>query len=317
LALRGASPTLQGVAKKPIRVKVPGMDYEVRVHGARAALWTDLYHATLRQPWPLTIATIAGAFLAINAVYALAYWSAGGIANAAHGSFADAFFFSVQTMGTIGYGAMYPVSRFANWLVVSESIVGLTLTALATGLVFAKFSRPTARVVFSRQAVVSPMNGVPTLMFRIGNERSNPIVDARIRMSLVRTELTEEGKVFYRMHDLRLTRERALSLSRSWSVLHAIDAASPLYGASPESLVRDEVELQIMVVGLDDTSMQPVHAKHQYAAGHIAWGARLVDVLSEADDGALVLDLHKFHDVEPTQPTPDFPYSLHAVRESN
>jgi inward rectifier potassium channel len=298
------------VERKPIRLKPAGANYEVRVHGARKTPLRDFYYATLGQPWSVTLLMIASAFLAVNALFALGYWVAGGIANANPHSFADAFFFSVQTMGTIGYGAMYPASRAANWLVVAESIVGLTLTALATGLIFAKFSRPTARIVFSREAAISPMNGIPTLMFRIGNERRNPIVDAKIRVSLVRTELTHEGKTFYRMQDLKLTRDRALSLSRSWSVIHAIDETSPLRDATPDSLVRDEAELQVLVVGLDDTSMQPVHARHQYSVDCIRWGARLVDILSEADDGALVLNLRLFHDVEPTPPTSDFPYSL-------
>ena len=200
------------VKRKPLRITQPGMGYEIRVYGARFTPFRDVYHATLRQPWPLTIAFIATGFVVINGLFALGYWAVGGIAEADPHSFADAFFFSVQTMGTIGYGTLHPVSRAANWLVVAESIAGLTLTALATGLVFAKFSRPTARIAFSREATISPMNGAPTLMFRLGNERSNPIVDARISVSLVRTEVTQEGKVFYRMVDLKLARQRALSL---------------------------------------------------------------------------------------------------------
>ena len=307
------TPNIASVNRKPLRVTQPGLGYEVRIHGATVAPFRDAYYAILRQPWVFTIGLIAGAFVLINGVFALGYWALGGVAGARPNSFVDAFFFSVQTMGTIGYGALYPVSRAANWLVVAESIVGLTLTALATGLVFAKFSRPTARLVFSREATVSPMNGVPTLVFRIGNERSNPIVDAKIRVSLVLTELTTEGKTFYRMRDLTLARDRALSLSRSWNVMHVLDAKSPLYAATPESLDHDEAELQILVIGLDDTSMQPVHARHQYTAKSIVWGARPVDVLSESDDGALVLDLSKFHAIEATPAIDGFPYSLSPV----
>jgi inward rectifier potassium channel len=302
--------------RKPIHLRQPGLTYEVHVHGARSTPFRDFYYATLRQPWPATLLTIASAFLAANALFALSYLATGGIANASPRSFADAFFFSVQTMGTIGYGAMYPVSRAANWLVVAESIVGLTLTALATGLVFAKFSRPTARLAFSHKAVISPMNGVPTLMFRIGNERSNHIVDAKIRVCLVRTELTHEGKTFYRMEDLKLSRDRALSLSRSWSVMHLLDELSPLRDSTPEVMAAKDAELQILVVGLDDTSMQPVHARHQYSAADIVWGARLVDVISERMDGAIVLDLKKFHDIESTPATADFPYSSVLVDAS-
>jgi inward rectifier potassium channel len=203
---------------------------------------------------------------------------------------------------------MFPDSTAANLVVTAESISGLTLTALATGLVFAKFSRSTAMLIFSDNAVISPVNGVPTLTFRLGNVRGNQIVDAQIKVVLIRTELTSEGKTFYRMLDLDLTRQRALSLSRSWNVVHVIDAASPLHGETPDSLAAKEVELQVLVIGLDDATMQTVHGGHRYFARDILWGHRLADVLSETPDGHLLLDLRKFQGVEPTEPTPDFPY---------
>jgi inward rectifier potassium channel len=294
--------------RKPLTVRPPGADYEIRVVGDRPTPLRDFYHALLRLPWWATIASISGVFLLANALYAVAYLVVGGVSHAATWSFRDAFFFSVQTMGTIGYGAMFPDSTAANVVVVAESLTSLTLTALATGLVFAKFSRSTARFVFTREAVISPMNGVPTLMFRLGNQRGNQIVDAHINVVLARTERTAEGGTFYRMLDLRLSRAHALSLSRSWNVLHPIDRDSPLFGETPASMAEKEVELQVMVVGLDDTSMQTVHAGHRYFARDILWGARHADVLTEAAEGHLVLDLRKFHDVEPGVPTPDFPY---------
>jgi inward rectifier potassium channel len=278
------------------------------VVGDRRTPLRDFYHALVRLPWWATIASIVGLFLLSNTLFAGGYLATGGVAHAHAGSFADAFFFSVQTMGTIGYGAMYPESAAANLLVVGESIAGLTLTALATGLVFAKFSRPTARLVFTRQAVISPVNGVPTLSFRLGNERGNQIVDAQIRVNLTRTEHTLEGNTFYRSMELRLSRERAFSLSRSWTVLHPIDAASPLAGLSPEQAAAQDLELHVMVVGLDDATMQMVHGAHRYFTKQIVWGARHVDVLSEPSPDVILLDLRRFHDLEPTLPTADFPY---------
>ena len=289
-------------------MRPPGADYAIRILNDRRAPLRDFYHALLRRPWWVTIATISGAFLIANALFAVAFVVSGGIAHAGQRSFLDAFFFSVQTMGTIGYGALYPESPAANVLVVAESITGLTLTALATGLVFAKFSRSTARLIFSREVVISPVDGVPTLMLRVSNQRGNRIVDAQIRAGLVRKEISAEGGTFYRMLDLRLSRERALSLSRSWSVMHPVTADSPLFGQTPESVAADETELSVMVIGLDETSMQPIHASHQYFARQILWGARHADILSEADNGDLILDLAKFHDTEPTQPTGGFPY---------
>ena len=290
---------------KPIRIRPPEAPYEVRVIGAPVTPVRDLYHQLLRRSWGFTFAVVGAVFLAGNGLFALGYLGVGGVANVRKGSFADSFFFSVQTMGTIGYGAMYPQSPAAHTLVVAESIFGMILTALVTGLVFAKFSRSTARMVFAREAVIGPMNGIPTLSFRVGNERGNAIVDAHIRVVLTRTELLQEGtrtSTFYRMRDLTLARARALSLSRSWIVQHAIDEASPLHGSTPASFAAEEAELQIMVVGLDDTTMQAVHASHRYFAHQIRWGARYADILSEAEDGALELDLRKFHDVEPIAP---------------
>jgi inward rectifier potassium channel len=298
--------------RKPVTVRAPGADYEIRIVGDRRTPLRDFYHALLELPWWATISTISGAFLAANALFALAYLLVGGVEHAAHGSFRDAFFFSVQTMGTIGYGAMFPGSTAANVVVVVESIVSLLLTAMSTGLVVAKVSRPTARVVFTRHAVISPFNGVPTLMFRLGNERGNQIVDAKIRVVLVRTEQTSEGRTHYRLFDLQLLRAQALSLSRSWNVQHPIDDTSPLRGETPASLAAKEIELQVMMIGLDDITMQTVHAGHRYFAGNILWGARLADVLSETPDGHLLLDLRRFHEVEPTAPTPDFPYPAPA-----
>jgi inward rectifier potassium channel len=213
-------------------------------------------------------------------------------------------------MGTIGYGAMYPRSMPANLLVVAEAIVSVLLTALSTGLVFAKFSRSTARLVFMQKATISPVNGVPTLVFRVGNQRGNQIVDARIRVGMVRTERSPDGSTFYRMLDLKLTRDRALSLSRTWSVQHTIDRDSPLYGETPESMADKEVELQVMVLGMDDTFMQTVHGQHRYFPSQIVFGARPADVLSETPEGNLILDLRKFHDVEPTLPVEGFPYPM-------
>jgi inward rectifier potassium channel len=290
------------------RLREPGADYEIRIVGDRRQPLRDFYHALLERPWWVTIAAISGAFLTANGMFAVLYLLVGGIAHAAPASFRDAFFFSVQTMGTVGYGAMFPQSTGANLVVTAEAITGLTLTALATGLVFAKFSRSTARFIFSQRATIGPLNGVPTLSFRLGNLRGNSIVDAQIKVVMIRTEKTSEGKIFYRMLDLSLTRQRALSLSRAWNALHLIDAGSPLHGETPETLAAKEVELQVQVVGLDDATMQPVHAGHRYFARDILWGHRLADVLSETPDGHLLLDLRRFQDVEPTEPTTEFPY---------
>jgi inward rectifier potassium channel len=291
-----------------ISLRPQNADYEIRVIGGRVRPLRDFYHVMLRLNWPLTLCLVTASFLLANTLFAFLYLTLGGVANAAPGSFTDAFFFSVETMGTVGYGSMYPASQAANWCMVAESVVGLTLTALTTGLVFAKFSRPTARIVFSEKAVVCPVNGVPTLMFRIGNERGNSIVDAQMRGAVSKREITAEGEMLYRLSDLQLVRNRAVTLNRALVLSHRLEPGSALYEQTPESLITNDIELQLLVVGLDDTTMQTVHATYTYYPHDIYWGARLADVLSDAPDGGMILNLRYFHLIEPLADGVDFPY---------
>jgi inward rectifier potassium channel len=282
--------------------------YEIRVIGARQVFFGDWYHALLRVTWTAAIGIIAAAVLLINALFAVVYLEVGGVANARPGSFADAFYFSAQTMGTIGYGAMYPQSGGANSVMVAESVVSMIVTALATGLVFAKFARPLGRVAFSRYAVIGPMEGVPTLMLRVGNERRNTIVEATVHVTVSRTVRTAEGVTFYKLVDLKLVRERSPAVARSWTILHTIDAASPLFGKTPQSMAAEEIELMLTLAGTDDTSYQPVYARHTYEHMDVLWGARHADVLSETKEGDIVLDVGRFDEVVQTRPIDGFPY---------
>jgi inward rectifier potassium channel len=283
---------------------------DVTVLGAPRAPFRDYHYRFLRAPWWLAITAIVVAFLTLNAVFAGLFLVTGGIKDARPGSFLDAFYFSVQTMGTIGYGDMYPMTPTANGLVVAEAVVSLIITALVTGLVFSKFSQVQARVMFTSTITVCPMDGVPTLMFRVGNERNNQIVEAQLHVVMIRTEHTREGMTFYRMVDVALSRERSQAFTRSWTAMHSITPDSPLHGVTEQLMREEELEFVVSLVGTDDTSLQPVHARHRYAHEDVVWGARHADVLTEYDDGHLVLDLRKFHDVIPTRATADFPYGL-------
>lgn len=288
---------------------------EFVILGASRGTFRDLYHLYLRAPWWMALGAIVLTFLTANVLFGVIFYFSDGIAHMRPGSFQDAFFFSVQTMATIGYGDMHPVTPFGNVVVVCEAVVGLLFSAVATGLVFAKVSQPTARVVFSRHAVISPIDGVPHLQFRLGNQRGNQILEAQLRVTLMRKERTLEGIVLYRMYELPLVRDRSSAFTRSWLAMHKIDDKSLLFGATPESVERDEVELITSVVGTDDTSLQPMHARHNYESDHIVFGARHVDILSESEDGTFVVDLHKFHDVKPSEPTATFPYPRRARAE--
>jgi len=291
--------------------RAPGqLSYKIRVVGDRPH-FRDLYHALLQMRWWGALAVIASVYLGLNALFALAYLWTGGIANAAPGSFVDAFYFSVQTMGTIGYGWMYPTTHAANTLVVVESMCGLIVTALATGLVFVRFSLTRGRIAFSNQVAIGINDGVPMLQIRIGNDRRNQIFDAQVRLTLVTSALTSEGSRFYRTADLALLRGQATSLFRAWNVQHVIDETSPLHGLGPEALAKVEGELTVTVFGTDETSLQPVYARMTYEADRVVWGARLADVLSEEPGGGdLLLDLRKFHELVPTVPTATFPHPL-------
>lgn len=280
--------------------------YEIEVVNKPRARMDDVYHRLLVAPWWVDFLLIGTVFIASNVAFAAVYEVTGGIENA-H-SAREHFYFSVQTMGTIGYGVMHPVTDLANTVVVVEAIFGMFFVALSTGLVFAKFSVPRGRVRFAQKLVVSPIDGVPTLMLRSGNQRDNRIVDARLRLVMVRTEKTKEGITLYRTYDLGLLRDSTPLFTRAWTVMHPLDAPSPLHGATPESLVRDEVEFVVTLTGLDETSSQNVHGRTIYLATDVVFGARHADMLSDVSPTKMRLDLLHFDRLIPTERTPGFPF---------
>jgi len=271
-------------------------DTGIDVVNAPEDVWGDVYHQLLRAPWSLTLLAIAGMVLAIDVLFALAFLLTGGIANARPGSFADAFFFSVQTLGTIGYGAMYPQSTAAHMVVTLESIASLVAVALATGIVFTKFSIPVARLEFARGVAIYLQDGVRTLAIRLANRRRNFIVEAQVRVTFIRAETTKEGIFFYRLYDLPLVRDRSSALGRSWLVLHRIIEGSPLENMTPESLRTADVELNVAVSGIDGTTYQTMHALHRYMPEDFRFGERFADMLSPKPDGRIQLDYTRLHD---------------------
>jgi len=259
----------------------------------------DFYYFLLATSWPMLLAAFVAVFLATNAVFGGLYALLGGVANARPGSFLDGFFFSVETMGTIGYGEMTPQSNTAHALVTVEAMLSLLGVAVVTGLVFAKFSRPQARVVFSDLAVVAPRNGTPTLMFRVANERANHIAEAQLRVTLMAMESALEGDRLRRMIDLPLLRNQSSAFILTWTAMHAITQQSPLYGMTPAQLREQQVEVLVSFTGFDATLSQNIHARHSYIADEIYWGYRFVDVLRVLPDGRRQVDYSKFQDVEP------------------
>ncbi len=268
--------------------------------GETHADWQDPYHLLLTISWPGFLALLVLAYLAANTLFALIYLAGGdGIANARAGSFLDAFFFSVQTMASIGYGAMYPTTAYANAVVTVEAFIGLLGLAMGTGMMFARFSRPTARVLFSRVAVINSRNGVPTLAFRAANQRRNQILEAELRVSLLRNEITTEGQFLRRLHTLELVRSQTPIFALPLTAMHPIDETSPLYGLTAESLAEIEAIILITLIGFDETVAQTIYARHSFDAAEILWDMRFVDIFSKLPDGRRSVDYSRFHDVVP------------------
>jgi inward rectifier potassium channel len=272
--------------------------------GAPRPQLSDLYFFLTTISWPALLFLILALFGVINCLFALGYMIDGGVANARPGSFADAFFFSVQTMATIGYGVMAPRSLASNILVSIEAISGLTALAVVTGLVFARFSRPTARVRFSRLVAIAPRDGVLSLMFRAVNQRSNRIVEAQIHVVLSRWEMTREGESMRRFYDLAVTRARNSLFSLSWTVIHPIVEGSPLLGETPGSFKASRSMIIASLVGMDESFLQNVHVRYVWVADEIVWGMRFADILHEFPDGTFSIDYSRFDDVVPVAQLP-------------
>lgn len=279
-------------------VRQPG-GYTFWIVGDEGARLRDLYHNFLRWRWPVSLGLIAAGFFAVNLVFATIYFSIGGVEHMKPGSFWEALVFSVETLGTIGYGGMIPTSHAAEVVMMIEAVTGLIVTALATGLVFSKFARATARVGFTSTMVITSHEGQPTLMFRIGNRRANAIVDAQLHVVLALTRITPEGETFFKLHDLPLVRQRMGAMRRGWVAMHVIDEASPLHGMDAAALEKHEAEVEVSLTGLDDVMMQTVYSNHVYTDKQIRFGHRFADTMRTLPGGDLVLDLRQFDVIVP------------------
>jgi inward rectifier potassium channel len=271
---------------------------DVHIVGAETVGIGDLYHRILTLPWWGFFVMLVGVFLAANAFFAFLYWlDPGAVAGAR--TFGDDFFFSVETISTIGYGAMTPRTLYGNGVMTAEAFSGLGLVAVATGLIFARVSRPTARIMFSRVAVIAPFDGVPALMFRAANQRGNQILEAEASVSLFRETVTLEGQRLRRFQDLRLERARQMMFALTWLIIHRIDEASPLHGATPESLETMAAEIVVSLNGVDEVFGQRIYARHSYLADEILWGREFADVLLTDEEGRRVVNYNNFHEVKP------------------
>jgi inward rectifier potassium channel len=268
------------------------------VKGQDRSRWTDIYHVVLTAPWWLFFLGLLAFFGSLNLVFASLYvLDSHGISHARPGSFWDAYLFSVQTIASVN-SEMIAESVYVNIVVSFEAFFGILYMATVTGVMFARFSRPYARVLFSKVAVIAPFDGVPTLMFRAANQRGNQIFDASVSVSLARQATTLEGVTMRRFDELKEQRSRSPLFALSWTIMHVIDEKSPLHGASVDQLYDMQFEILILLQGTDDTLADVIYARHSYTPDEILMGHRFVDVLSISPNGRRVVDLNRFHDTE-------------------
>ena len=287
-----------GIPRGARKTHQQGSDFWVV--GDRPARLRDAYHSFLKLRWSLSLLLIGVVFFLSNLLFAIVYYLIGGVDGMREGSFMDALSFSVETMATVGYGAMHPQSTGAHLTMIVESITGIIVTALATGLIFAKFSRPTTRIAFSAKATITKHEGKRSLVFRLGNRRGNVIVEATLHVVAVTTTTTAEGSTFYRAQDLELVRDRQVGMTRGWTVMHVIDGSSPLWGIdNPEALKKVDIEIYVALTGIDDITAQTIHSIHRYAHDEIKVDHHLADTLSILPNGEFVIDLSKFDEVIP------------------
>jgi inward rectifier potassium channel len=269
---------------------------DIHVIGGQGGGFRDFYHAVLTIPWWGFFVALVCIYFSANLIFATLYWlDPGGVANARPGSFLDAFFFSVETISTIGYGAMTPSDLYANVVMTAEAFSGLGLVAIATGLIFSRVSRPTARVVFSRVAVVTTFDGAPSLIFRAANQRGNQILEAEAFVDLLSQVETVDGHSMRRFERLGLVRSRHPMFALTWTLIHVIDETSPLFGATAESLLAQGAEIMVSLSGVDEIFAQRIYARYSYLPDEIVWNRRLADVLTMGEDGRRVVNYDNFH----------------------
>lgn len=265
------------------------------------------YNSLLMMSWPRFFALVALSYVLANAVFAGLYMLCGPQAlqiTAGHefsSPFLRAFFFSIDTFSTIGYGNIVPIGAAANAVVAVESLFGLLGFALATGLVFARFSRPTAKILFSNAAIISPYNDITAFEFRIINARNNQIIELRARVLFSIFE-NSDGSRIRRYYDLPLEREKVVFFPFAWTIVHPIDENSPMHALSREDLIANDAEFLILLTGIDETFSQTVHARSSYRSSEVVWGARFGNIYIQDQDGHILgVDMNRFNNFERVQ----------------
>jgi inward rectifier potassium channel len=273
---------------------------EFITHGLTRLVFHDLYHYFMTVSWTRLFLTFAIFFLGVDTLFGLAYALVPGcIANLNPPGLPGAFFFSVETLATVGYGEMHPQTFYGHIVSMVELFVGLMSIALITGIMFARFSVPRARFLFAQHGVVRHIDGKLTLMFRAANERQNIVQEASAQLRMLRDDVTPEGFRLRRITDLALIRAQHPLFALGWNIMHILDETSPLYGCAPESLQKSRATFILSLSGTDETTGQVLMARHEYPGSAIRWNATFRDIMEVAADGTVHFDYRKFHDIEP------------------
>jgi|HubBroStandDraft_6_1064221.scaffolds.fasta_scaffold196053_2 inward rectifier potassium channel len=283
--------------KRSAAIKLQAGHREFIKLNARKYDWRDIYHLILTLTWPQFAGMVLGIYLCINLIFATLYFLGGNcIAELTPGSYSDNFFFSVETLATVGYGHAYPATLYGHCVATLEILVGLFGLAVLTGLIFVRFSRPTARIRFSTVAVVAPFDGTPTLMVRLANLRHHAMVEARFRILFMRSELTKEGEDVRRFYPLRLQFDHLISFPAALTLRHVIDETSPLFGLNSEDLKLTDSRMLVSIVCVDPVIQAPVQSQTEYVHEQIAWNRRFAEIYTEDDVGRYTVDYSKFDD---------------------
>jgi len=283
--------------KRSAAIKLQAGHREFIKLNARKYDWRDIYHLILTLTWPQFAGMVLGIYLCINLIFATLYFLGGNcIAELTPGSYSDNFFFSVETLATVGYGHAYPATLYGHCVATLEILVGLFGLAVLTGLIFVRFSRPTARIKFSTVAVVAPFDGTPTLMVRLANLRHHAMVEARFRILFMRSELTKEGEDVRRFYPLRLQFDHLISFPAALTLRHVIDETSPLFGLNSEDLKLTDSRMLVSIVCVDPVIQAPVQSQTEYVHEQIAWNRRFAEIYTEDAVGRYTVDYSKFDD---------------------
>src|SRR3982075_2760660 len=269
---------------------------EIIAEGLRLNFWADISHRCMTASWPAFIGGAALIFIAFNAVFAVFYWIGDQpISNVPGRAYIDYLYFSIETLSTAGYGDMHPQTHYGHFIATVELFTGIFSMSLMTGLIFARFSRPNARLLFADNPVISSHDGKPTLMVRLANERHNIISNATARLWLFKNVVSMEGQPLRRFYELPLVRNEHPALALSWTLYHVLNEESPLYGLNADDLEASRVSLVVVVSGYDVVAAQTVHARRSYDHSDIRFGQRYADILDTSQDGRIRIDYGKFH----------------------